>query len=285
MSNDVQKIKELRTRTGVGMTQCKKALEEAGWDLDQAIKHLRESGLASAVKKEGREAKEGVIATASNSDRVVLVEVNAETDFVVRNDRFQEFQEKIAEEAVHSGVNSLDDFLSQKFSADPSMTIDTYRASIIQAIGENIQIRRMAVFPKKQNQSTAVYSHLGGKLVVFVELEGDDHADELAKDIAMHIAASQPEYLAPEDVPSEVINHEKEIARNQIQGKPANIVEKIVDGKVNAFYDEACLLRQKFIKNDKLTVAQLVEQKAKESGKPIKVSRFVRWNVGEKVNA
>lgn len=282
---DTSKIRELRERTGVGMTHCKKALEEANWDVDTAISALRKSGLASAVKKEGREAKEGVIATATSTECLALVEVNAETDFVVKNDRFQKFQVDIAQEAANTTPSDLNAFLDQKYSQDSSLTVDAYRASLVQAIGENIQITRLQLFTKKPNHSMAIYSHHGGKIAVFVELEGSEGEEQLARDIAMHIAASSPAYLNPEDVPSNVIDHEREIARTQMKGKPDNIVEKILDGKVNAFYDENCLVRQKFIKDDKVTIAQLVEQRAKETGKPLKVKQFIRWNVGEKANS
>lgn len=274
-------IKELRERTGVGMTQCKKALEEASGDIELAIANLRKSGMASAVKKEGRETKEGMIGIAETNSAIAVVEVNAETDFVVRNDRFQEFLKNVAEEAALSQPPSLDAFLSQKYSKEPELTIDQYRATIVQTIGENIQIKRILVLPKKADRSIGVYSHLGGKIVTAVEIVGSTDETPLAKDIAMHIAAASPDYLSPEQVPQAVIENEREIARGQVQGKPANIVEKIVEGKVNAYYDASCLTRQKFIKDDSLSITDLVNRHAKSSGKSLSLVNFIRWAVGQ----
>lgn len=273
-------IKELRDRTGIGMGKCKEALEEAKGDIDLAIANLRKSGMASAVKKEGRAANEGLIATASHGDTIGIVEVNAETDFVVRNERFQKFLQEIAAEVATTHPANLEAFLKQKFSKDKSLTIDEYRATIVQAIGENIQIRRLTTFKRNPNHSIGVYSHLGGKIVTAVVIEGAPGEEGLAKEIAMHVAAAHPEYLSPEKVPSDVIAHEKEIAKGQIQGKPANIVDKIVEGKVNAYYDSVCLTRQKYIRDDSSTVSDIVSRRAKEIGKPLSLNQYLRWSVG-----
>ena len=191
-------IKELRDRTGVGMGKCKEALEEAHGDMELAISNLRKAGMASAVKKEGRTTNEGMIGTAENGQVVALVEINAETDFVVKNERFQQFLKNIAEEIATTRPASLEAFLKQKFSKDNHLTIDEYRATIIQTIGENIQIKRLKIIPKSSDKSIGVYNHLGGKIVTLVEIKGSPSQDALAKDIAMHIAAASPEYLAPE---------------------------------------------------------------------------------------
>lgn len=273
-------IKELRDRTGIGMGKCKEALEEAKGDIELAISNLRKSGMASAVKKEGRTANEGVIAVAENKDVIAIVEVNAETDFVVRNDRFQQFAKDIAEEVATTKPATLDAFLAQTFSKDKELTIDQYRATMVQAIGENIQVRRIQTFKKGSGNSVGVYSHLGGKIVTVVELTGSNGEETLAKDIAMHVAAASPEYLSPEKVPAAVLENEKEIAKSQVQGKPANIVDKIVEGKLSAFYDAACLSRQKFIRDDSLTITDLVAKRSKEAAKPLTLASFVRWNVG-----
>lgn len=274
-------IKDLRDRTGVGMGKCKEALEEANGDIELAIANLRKAGFASAVKKEGRTTNEGMIGSSENSHVVALAEVNAETDFVVRNDRFRKFLDDITAEVVATTPASLEVFLSQKYSKDQSMTIDQYRATMVQTIGENIQIRRLACLKKANDKTIGIYSHLGGKIVTVVEIEGSNGEEALAKDIAMHTAAAAPEYLSPEKVPGNVVEQEKEIARSQLQGKPANILEKIVEGKVNAYYDTVCLLRQKFIKDDSITIGELVERRAKETGKPLKVVNFIRWGVGQ----
>lgn len=273
-------IKELRDRTGVGMGKCKEALEEANGDMELAIANLRKSGMASAVKKEGRTANEGMIGFAESGSTVAVVEVNAETDFVVRNDRFQSFLNAIAGEIATSKPTSLEDFLKQRYSKDPTLSIDEFRATEVQAIGENIQIRRLATFTKTPSKSIGVYSHLGGKIVTLVEIEGSNEEVNLAKDIAMHVAAAHPEYLSPEKVPHSIIEGEKEIAKSQIKGKPDNIVEKIVEGKINAYYDAVCLNRQKYIRDDSISINDLITQRAKESGKPLSLVGFMRWSVG-----
>ncbi len=274
-----QLVKELRERTGVGMAKCKEALDASGGDINLAIENLRKAGVASAVKKEGRETKEGVIKIADDKEKIALVEVNTETDFVAKNEKFQKFAQDLAETVLKSAPNSIGEFIQQKF--DGKQTVDEYRASIIQSLGENIQIRRVELFPRKANASLAVYSHGGGKLVTLVEISGSSAENELAKEIAMHVAAESPEYLSHEEIPPRVIEHEKEIARAQIQGKPANIVEKILEGKLKAYYDQVCLVNQKFIKDTNITIAELVTKKGKERGKPLKVSYFLRWRVGE----
>lgn len=272
-----QLIKELRDRTGVGIGKCKEALEEANGNLDTAIENLRKSGMASAVKKEGRAANEGMIAIAESGNRMALVEVNAETDFVVKNERFQQFLQEVAQEIVETNPASLEDFLAQKFSKDQNMTIDEYRATVVQAIGENIQVRRMKVFEKNDDSSLGFYSHLGGKIVTMVKIEGSSDATDLAKDIAMHIAAAEPEYIKAEDVPANVVEQEKEIARSQMAGKPDNVIEKILEGKISKFFDEVCLNRQHFIKDDSLKIEELV----KKHGDNLAIGHFERWTVGQ----
>lgn len=274
-------IKELRERTGVGMGKCKEALEEAKGDMELAIANLRKAGMATAVKKEGRETKEGMIGFAENGSTVALVEVNAETDFVVKNDRFQKFLESVAQEVAKTNPSSLEAFLGQKSSQEPGLTIDQYRATIVQTIGENIQIRRLKTIQKGRDRSVGVYSHLGGKILTVVEIEGSDGEVALAKDIAMHVAAQAPEFLSEEKVPQDVIQKERDIAKGQVKGKPENIVEKIVDGKVNAFFDASCLTRQKYIKDDSITITELVNKRAKEAGKPLVITSFSRWVVGQ----
>lgn len=276
-----QMIKELRERTGVGMGKCKEALEEAKGDMELAIANLRKAGMATAVKKEGRETKEGMIGISENHDFLAIVEVNAETDFVVKNDRFKQFLHNIAEEVAKTHPASLEAFLKQKYSKEPGLTIDQYRATIVQTIGENIQIRRLALIKKGADRSVGVYSHSNGKIVTAIEIAGSNKEEPLARDIAMHTAAAAPEFLSPEKVPSDVVEREKDVARGQIQGKPANIVEKIVEGKVNAYYDANCLVRQKYIKDDSITISDLVAKRGKEAGKPLVLTNYIRWVVGQ----
>lgn len=274
-------IKELRERTGIGMGKCKEALEVADGDMELAIENLRKAGMASAVKKEGRSTNEGMIASGENEKMVALIEVNAETDFVVRNDRFQQFAKDLTQEILSTNPTNLDAFRSQKFSKDKSHTIEEYRASLVQAIGENIQIKRLQTISKAPNKSIGIYTHLGSKLVTVVELSGASGEEGFAKEIGMHIAVAAPEYISEKEIPQNVLTQEREIAKSQITGKPENIVEKIVDGKLRSFYDACCLLRQKYIKNEDLTIEEVVNQRAKAIGKPLTITKFLRWNVGQ----
>lgn len=276
-----QMIKELRERTGVGVAKCKEALEKSNGNLDQAIEDLRKAGIASAIKKAERDTKEGQISFFENGPVIGIVEVNAETDFVVRNDRFQEFLKNIAEEVAKSEPQSLESFLSQKYSKDPALTIDQYRATIVQVIGENIQIKRVQTLRKNSNSSVGLYSHMGGKIVTAVEIEGAAGEEELAKGIAMHVAATDPNYLNPSKVPQEIIAQEKDIARTQMKGKPDNIIEKILTGKIESYYDQVCLNRQNYIRDDSKTIDAVVAERAKAIGKSLALANFIRWKVGQ----
>lgn len=274
-------VKELRERTGVGMGKCKEALDQAEGDMERAIDILRKAGMASAVKKEGRETKEGMIATAESHDAIALVELNAETDFVVQNDRFKQFAHDIAVEIAETKPASVDAFVAQQYRKDPSLTIDQYRAIVIQSLGENIKIKRLQIFPKSFQSSLGIYSHMGGKIVTLVEIDGGAGQEALARDIAMHVAAESPDYLKPEEVPSDVKAREEEIVRSQVEGKPQQMIDKIVEGKIKAFFDQVCLLEQKFVKDNSLSIATLVENEGKRLGKPLAIRRFIRWKVGE----
>ncbi len=273
-------VKELRERTGVGMGKCKEALDQAHGDMEKAIDLLRKSGMASAVKKEGRETKEGLVVSAETKDTLALVEINVETDFVVQNDRFKQFANDIAKEVAETKPASLEAFLEQKFSKDPSLTIDQHRAIVVQSLGEHVKIRRLQLFPKSSSHSLAIYSHMGGKIVTLVEMDGGAGQEALARDIAMHIAAESPDFLRPEEVPADVKAREEEIARGQVAGKPAAIMDKIVEGKLKAFYDQVCLLRQKFVKDNAITIEELVAKEGHRLGKPLAIRRFVRWQIG-----
>ena len=274
-------VKELRERTGVGMGKCKAALDEAEGVMETAIDLLRKSGMASAVKKEGRETKEGLIATFESDSAVALVEVNAETDFVTKNENFKEFIYNIAKEVAESEATDLDAFMKKPYSQDSSITIDQYRSLAVQSIGENIQIKRISLFPKSSEISIGTYSHMGGKIVVAVEITGGAGNEDLARGIAMHVAAESPDYMRPEDVPADIKAKEEEIAREQVKNKPANIIDKIIEGKLNAFYDQVCLLHQKYVRDSNVTISQLVEAEAKRLGKPIALRVFIRWQVGK----
>ena len=274
------RIKELRDRTGVGMAKCKAALVAANGDLEQAIVDLRKAGLATVAKKEGRSTNEGSISFAENDERVAIIEVNAETDFVVNNEIFQGFIKMLAEEAAKTNPASVEDFGQQKLSTDGNLSVDEYRAGVIQKIGENIQIRRIKTFEKNSSHSVGVYSHMGGKIVTVVELNGSSEDQELARDIAMHVAATKPEYVSADQVPEAVKTQEREIAQEQLKGKPENIMEKILEGKFKAYCEQHCLVCQKFVRDDKITIGDLVQKHAKEAGKEMALAAFDYWKVG-----
>ncbi|HSW72063.1 MAG TPA: translation elongation factor Ts [Chlamydiales bacterium] len=273
-------IKELREMTGVSMSKCKEALVESNGDKQKAVDYLRKAGMTSALKKEGRETKEGMIGFAETPEVLVLIEANTETDFVAQNERFRTFLQDICEQAAKTKPASLQVFIDQIYSKDKKITIDQYRNLVIQALGENIQIRRLEVIPKDPNCSLGVYSHMKGKLVTIVEIKGKGE-EEIAKEIAMHVAADNPEYVNPEDLPESVKAREEEIARAQIKGKPENVVEKIVIGKIKAYCDQFCLTCQKFVKNPDVTVGQYLDQRAKDTKKALSIRRFWRWRVGQ----
>lgn len=275
-SISAQMVMQLRKRTGVGMAKCKEALVSSSGDMEEAIVFLRKKGMASAVKKESRDAKEGVIATAENSERVILLEVNAETDFVVQNDSFQTFVKNLKEEALATAPESVEAFLAGKYSKNPSLTIDEYRSDEVLSMGENIQVRRLEVFEKKADESIGVYSHMGGKIVTLVCLKGASGKEEIAKEVAMHVAAESPEYLNASEVPDDVKQKEEDVARSQLQGKPANMMDKIIEGKMRSFYEQVCLENQKFVKDTAMTVSAFVGQT-----KGLSIAYFKRWQVGQ----
>ena len=274
-------IKELRERTGVAMGKCKEALVLSQGDMDKAIDHLRKAGMAAGVKKEGRETKEGMILTGEDKHTLVIAEANAETDFVAQNDRFKHFLHDVVKQALETKPKSVEDMAKQPYYKDRSITIDQYRNLVIQALGENIQLRRVESIHKHPNSSYGIYSHMGGKLVVIVEIEGAADQEGIAKEIAMHVAAESPEYLKPEEIPSHALAREEEIARATVQGKPANIVDKIVAGKIKAFADQVCLIHQKYVKDNTVTVQQFLDICAKKIGKPLAIRCFWRWKVGQ----
>ncbi|BCX88234.1 elongation factor Ts [Methylomarinovum tepidoasis] len=267
-------VKALRERTGAGMMECKKALVETGGDIEAAIEHMRKAGLAKADKKAGRTAAEGKIAIKVSDDgkRAVILEVNSETDFVAKNEDFLKFVDKVAQRALETGVETVEQLLETPIE-EGGPTIEESRRELVAKLGENIAIRRLMKFETEAGK-LACYLH-GNRIGVVVEMEGGD--DELAKDIAMHIAASKPVCVEEQDVPAETLEKEKEIftAQAEASGKPANIVEKMVEGRLRKFLKEITLLGQPFVKDTDLSVAQLLKQKG------ARVVRFVRFEVGE----
>jgi len=274
-------IKELRERTGVGMGKCKEALVSAEGDVEKAIDLLRKAGMAAAGKKEGRETKEGLILAEEDKDHILLIEANAETDFVVQNERFVNFVQDCAHQALQTKATSLEQLLEQPYQKDKTISIDNYRNLVVQALGENILVRRIELIKKDPNSSYGIYSHMGGKLVVLVELNGAVGEESVAKEIGMHIAAENPDFISSTEIPADVISREEDIARSQVQGKPENMIDKIVSGKLKAFYDQVCLLNQKYVKDSTLTVEQFVDSISKKLGKPLSVKCFWRWKVGQ----
>jgi len=272
-------IKELRQRTGVAMGKCKEALEQSGGDIELAIENLRKSGIAGAVKKEGRETKEGLINVVESGNELTLFELSAETDFVVSNEHFQTFAKNLAAQIAAERPADLAALLASPYKAEAGLTVDEKRALIVQSIGENIQPKRLEILKKASEATVGVYPHMGGKIVTVVVLEGASNEKALANDLAMHVCASSPEYLDPSQVTAEILEKERDIARTQVQNKPANIIESIVEGKLKAYYKEACFLQQAYLKDAKQSVEQIVESRSKEIGKPLRVTSYVRWSV------
>lgn len=284
MSFTAQDVKALREKTGCGMMDCKKALVEADGDMDKAVDILREQGLAKVAKKASRIAAEGVaFATTSDDNKTgVVVEVNAETDFVAKNADFMAFVETVAKTILNNNPADIDALMTLK--ADGSdMTVDELLREKIQVIGENIKIRRF----KRFEGACVSYVHAGGKIGVLVNFDTDaadkDEFVVCGKDVAMQIAALGTQYLNRDEVPAEVIEHEKEVMRAEVinSGKPEAIADKIVMGKINKFYKENCLVDQEFVKDSKQTVKQYVDSVAKALGAKITIKEFVRFEKGE----
>ena len=285
-------VKELREMTGAGMMDCKKALSATDGDFDKAIEFLREKGLATAEKKAGRIAAEGLVATTiKDGDKVAaIVEVNAETDFVAKNDVFQTFVKEVVEQAANTDAADIDAFKAEKWALDTSMTVDEKLAAMIAKIGENMNIRR---FEKIVSEDGIVvsYIHAAGKIGVLVEAKtesNDERVKEALKNVAMQVAALNPKYVSTDDVPEEYKEHEKEIliaqAKNDPKNanKPENIIEKMITGRLAKELKEICLLEQEYVKaENKETVAKYLEMVSKEVGTPVELKRFVRFETGE----
>ena len=284
MNFTAQDVKALREKTGCGMMDCKKALVEADGDMDKAVDILREQGLAKVAKKASRIAAEGVaFATTSDDNKIgVVVEVNAETDFVAKNADFMAFVETVAKTIITNAPADTDALMTCK-AEGTDMTVDELLTEKIQVIGENIKIRRFTRF----EGACVSYVHAGGKIGVLVNFDTDlsdkDEFVTCGKDVAMQIAALGTLYLNRDDVPADVIEHEKEVMRAEVinSGKPEAIADKIVMGKINKYYKENCLVDQEFVKDNKQTVKQYVDSVAKSLGGSITIKEFVRFEKGE----
>ena len=284
MAFTAKDVKELREKTGCGMMDCKKALTEANGDMDKAVDFLREQGLAKQAKKSGRIAAEGVAFAKTNADSTVgvVIEVNAETDFVAKNPDFQAFVETCADTVLEQNPADVDALLACVASGSTE-TVDALLKEKVLTIGENIKIRRFTRF----EGAVTSYIHAAGRIGVIVKFDTDvadkDGFQAYAKDVAMQIAAINPSYLNKEAVTPEIIEHEKKIMTEQVmnEGKPANIAEKIVMGKIGKFYKENCLVEQEFVKDSSMTVTQYTNNVAKELGGSITITDFVRYEKGE----
>ena len=286
-------VKELREMTGAGMMDCKKALAATDGDMDKAVEFLREKGLAGAEKKAGRIAAEGIVATALTEDekKAVVVEVNAETDFVAKNAKFQAYVAQVAAQALTTTAADMDAFMEEKWAADESLTVKEALSSQISIIGENMNIRRFKQVVE-ENGVVVSYIHAGGRIGVLVDVETDvvnDAVKEMGKNIAMQIAALNPKYTSRDEVSAEFIEHEKGILMAQIQNdpkeasKPEKVIQGMIQGRINKEMKEICLLDQTYVKAEdgKQSVSQYVAQVAKENSAKITVKGFVRFETGE----
>ena len=286
-------VKDLREMTGAGMLDCKKALAATDGDMDKAVEFLREKGLAGAEKKAGRIAAEGIVDTAMTADekKAVIVEVNAETDFVAKNAKFQAYVAQVAAQALTTTAADMDAFMDEKWAADESLTVKEALSSQISIIGENMSIRRFKQVTE-ENGFVASYIHAGGRIGVLLDVQTDvvnDAVKEMAKNVCMQVAALNPKYTSRNEVSADFIEHEKSILMAQIQNdpkeasKPEKVIQGMIQGRINKEMKEICLLDQVYVKAEdgKQSVAQYVAQVAKENGANIELKSFVRFETGE----
>ena len=286
-------VKELRELTGAGMMDCKKALTATEGDMDKAVEWLREKGLATAQKKAGRIAAEGLVKLLVSEDakKAVAVEVNAETDFVAKNEKFQNYVAQVAEQAMETTAADIDAFLAETWKFDTTKTVNEELAGQIAIIGENMNIRRFVQVTEEAG-FVADYTHMGGKIGVLVDVATDvvnDDIKEMAKNVAMQVAALKPQYTNRNEVNADYIEHEKEILMAQIMNdpkesqKPEKVIQGMIQGRINKELKEICLLDQVYVKAEdgKQSVGQYVAEVAKANGANIEVKGFVRWETGE----
>ena len=292
MAISASMVKELREMTGAGMMDCKKALTNTDGDMDKAVEWLRENGLAKAEKKAGRIAAEGLVAVKVSDDKkkAAIVEVNSETDFVAKNDVFQKLVDSVASQAINTGASDMDAFMAEPWIEDSSVTVEENLKNMIAKIGENMNIRRFEKM-EQGNGMIVSYIHAGGKIGVLISAETDNtgaEVEECLKNVAMQVAAMNPQYLSSDDVSEEYKEKEKEgllaEAKNDPKnaGKPDNIIEKMIIGRLNKELKEVCLTEQVYVKaENKETVAKYVEAVAKANGCNIKLNQFIRFETGE----
>ena len=279
MSVSAQAVKQLRERTGVGMMECKRALQESNGDMDKAVLYLRERGLSRAAQKSSRAATEGLVATHidATGQRGAIVEVSCETDFVSKNEEFSTFAQRLAELAAQQRIAAVEALAAAKLG---ERTVQEQVVDLISKIGENISIKRVALCELQEQGFVSGYVHLGGKLGTLVGLKTTtpEAHQELGRDLALQIVASAPRYLAPAEVSAGEIAQEKEIAAKKLrkEGKPDNIIPKIIEGQINKFYNEVCLLNQPHIKEPKTSVSAFMREHAPQ----VEITGFVRFQVG-----
>lgn len=282
-------VKDLREQSGAGMMDCKKALTECDGDMDAAFELLRKNGAAKAEKKASRIAAEGICKVVVDGNTAVVLEVNSETDFVAKNEKFQTYVEKVANQILKSDVKTIDELLAQPWAEDSSKTVNDVHVEMVATIGEKLSLRR---FEKVVADDFVVsYTHGGGRIGVIVDMEGteSDAAKEAATNIAMQIAALNPKYVSRDEVSAEYIAHEKEILLAQIMNdpkesqKPEKVINGMIEGRVSKELKEICLLDQVYVKAEdgKQSVAKYLEQVSKETGSKLNVKRFVRFETGE----
>jgi elongation factor Ts len=274
MAITAQMVKELREKTGAGMMDCKKALTETNGDMEKAVDFLREKGIASAAKKADRIAAEGTTFILTEGNEAVILEVNAETDFVAKNEAFQTLVKELAEHLLKNKPASVEEALEQ--TMENGATVSNHINAAIAKIGEKLTLRRFVVSSKTDNDAFGAYLHMGGRIAVLTVLEGTTDA-AAAKDVAMHIAALNPKYVSRDQVSQEEVEHERQVLTQQAlnEGKPEKIVVKMVEGRLGKYFEDVCVLDQTFVKNPDQKVRQFVESKGAT------VREFVRYEVGE----
>lgn len=267
-----QLVKELRERTGAGMMDCKKALEATGEDMDKAIDWLRENGIAKAAKKGDRVASEGLTKIYEEGNKAILLELNSETDFVAKNEQFLELLDRLAENILKSDAKTVEEASAITIDGE---TINDIIINATATIGEKISLRRFEILTKNDDEQFVTYSHMGGRIGVVVVVKGDN--EETSRQVAMHIAASNPQYLDETQIDPEVLKHEEEILRKEAlnEGKPENIVDNMVKGRMQKFKKEICLLDQPFVIDPDLTVQKTLESNG------LVITSFARYEVGE----
>ena len=283
MAISAASVKELREKTGAGMMDCQRALQEANGDLEEAVKILRKKGLSAAAKKAGRAAKEGLVAIAviEGSLRGGMVELNCETDFVARTEQYQAFAQALADQVAADGASDVEKVKATRYVGDPLHTVAEVISTQISTIGENILLSRVGFLTAGHGMQIGSYLHMGGKIGVLVEVSASADA-ETAKDVAMQVAAAEPRYVSREAVPAEIVKEELEIAKAQAasSGKPAHVIDKIAEGKLGKFYEQVCLVDQPFVKEPERKVSDML---AARGG--VIVKSFLRFKVGEGAEA